>query len=163
MTLKFFRNKVVEVEPRADGSLSVSWRLTDDLFRIKIGIVVLPPELEIIETSVSFMRFSPKGCENAEEMIKNIEGVCIGPGLRKIIRGLLGGPEGSSVLSEAVLECCNAVILHFTRPGIEIMESIHDEKEKIAGARAMIQASPRLVRSCIAFADDSPIMKGLNL
>ena len=75
----------------------------------------------------------------------------------------LRGPDGCPFVAEAVLECCNAVILHFTRPGIELGEGITDPEEKLAGTRAMLQSNPRLVRSCISFQDDSPIMKGLNL
>jgi len=163
MTIKFLRNKVVEVDPNPDGTLAVSWRLTDDLLKAEIKLTVQPPELEIMEASAELGRFLPKGGENAAELIENIEGVSIGQGLRKIVRGLVGGPDGCPFIAEAVLECCNAVILHFTRPGIELGDGITDPEEKLAGTRAMLQSNPRLVRSCISFQDDSPIMKGLNL
>ncbi len=163
MRLKFLRNKLVEVEPRADGTLAVSWRLTDDLLRLEVDLVVQPPQLEIVEASAKIGRFVPPGLEDAEELIEDVEGVSIGPGLRKIVRGVVGGPDGTSLLSEAVLECCNAVILHFTRPGLEILEAVEDEDQKLEAVRAMVQSSPRLVRSCISFQDDSPIMKGLDL
>lgn len=163
MTLKFLRNKVVEVEPRADGDLNVSWRLTDDLLKMEIRLVVQPPELEIIQAEAWLERYPPLSCRDASERIKKIEGVSIGSGLRKILAGLLGGPEGCSLLLDAVLECCNAVILHFTRPGIEAGEAITDPEEKLAATRENIKANPRLVRSCIAFQDDSPLMKGLEL
>ncbi len=163
MTLTFLRNKVVEVAPLSDGSLDVSFRLTDDLWKIEVQLKVQPPELEIIEANARSDRFPPQDCKTISELIKKIEGVSIGPGLRKITRGLLDGPDGCSMLADAVLECCNAVILHFTRPGIEIGESISDPEEKLAAVRAMVQTNPRLVRSCISFQDDSPIMKGLNL
>ena len=39
MTLKFLRNKVVEVAPRPEGDLEVSWRLTDDLHRIEVHVL----------------------------------------------------------------------------------------------------------------------------
>ena len=45
MTLRFLRNKVVEVEPLPDGDLAVSWRLTDDLLKAEINLKVKPPEL----------------------------------------------------------------------------------------------------------------------
>ena len=163
MRLKFLRNKVVEVEPRPDGALDVSWRLTDDLTTAEVNLRVQPPELEIIQAEAKFGRFGFPGCEDAEELIEDVEGVSIGPGLRKIVRGVLGGEEGYSMLSEAVLECCNAVILHFTRPGLEILAAIESDEEKLEAVRAMVKSSPRLVRSCISFQDDSPIMKGLGL
>jgi hypothetical protein len=42
MTLNYLRNKVVEVEPLSDGTLKVSWRLTDDLFEAKVQLIIEP-------------------------------------------------------------------------------------------------------------------------
>jgi len=163
MTLRFLRNKVVEVEPRADGNLMVSWRLTDDLLKAEVGLIIQIPELEIIKAEAWLERYPPYACQEVLQRIKRAEGVCIGSGLRKILAGLLTGPDGSSLLLDAVLECCNAVILHFTRPGIETGEAISDPEQKLAATRENIRNNPRLIRSCIAFQDDSPIMQGLNL
>jgi hypothetical protein len=163
MTLKFLRNKVVEVELRADGDLAVSWRLTDDLTKIEVQLVVRPPDLEIVSADAHFDRYIPLSCKNASENIKKVEGVGIGGGLRKIVAGLLGGTDGCSLIVDAVLESANAVILYFTRPGIELGESVTDPDEKLAGVRQMVKSNPRLVRSCISFQDDSPIMKDMGL
>jgi hypothetical protein len=163
MTLKFLRNKVVEVEARPEGDLAVSWRMSDDLTQAEVQLIVRPPELEIVSADAKFMRYVPEACKNASENIKKIEGVGVGGGLRKIVGGLLGGPDGCGLLVDAVLECANAVILYFTRPGIELGESIEDSDEKLAGLRQMVKANPRLIRSCISFQDDSPIMKEIGL
>jgi hypothetical protein len=163
MTLKFLRNKVVEVETQRDGQLAVSWRLTDDLFKAEVNLLFQPPQLEIVEAEARLGRWVPAGWQQAPELIKNIEGVSVGSGLRKIVDGLLGGPDGCPLLVEAVLESANAVILNFTRPGIELGETVTDDNEKLVLFREMVKGSPRLIRSCIAFQDDSPIMQGLNL
>ena len=162
MTIRFLRNKVVEVEPLHDGSLAVSWRLTDDLLKAQVDLQVRPPDLEIVEAEAKLERLSLKAWSSAPELIKKVEGVRIGPGLRKIVSGLLGGAEGCPVLVHAVLEASNAVILHFTRPGIQLGEKLEGE-ELIAATRAMLTNNPRLIRSCVAFQDDSPIMQGLDL
>ena len=162
MTLRFLRNKVVEVEPQPDGSLLVSWRLTDDLLMAEVRMVVQPPDLEIIEADATLERFVPRAWESAPKLIKKAEGVRVGAGLRKIVQGLLGGPDGCAPLLYAVLESANAVILHFTRPGIQAGESLRDD-EKLAATRENLKNNPRLIRSCIAFQDDSPIMQGLDL
>ena len=163
MTVRFLRNKVVEVESQKGGALRVSYRLTDDLLKLEVNLVVMPPDLEIVEANAKADRLPSKAFEKASSLIEKIEGVNIGPGLRKIVKGLLSEKGESPLLADAVLECCNSVILHFTRPGIEIGETVEDPEEKLALTRAMVQSNPRLVRSCIAFQDDSPIMKGLNL
>jgi len=162
MLLRFLRNKVVEVEPLSDGNLAVSWRLTDDLLKAEINLKVKPPELEIVEAEARLQRLPPKAWLSAPQLIKKVEGVRVGSGLRKIVRGLLGGPEGCALLIYAVLECSNAVILHFTRPGIAAREGLSDE-ERMELTKEMLKNNPRLVRSCVAFQDDSPIMQGLDL
>ena len=160
MTIRFLRNKVVEVEPQTDGSIAVSWRLTDDLLTAEVNIRVQLPDLEIVEAEAALARLVPRAWSAAPELIKKIEGVRIGAGLRKIAQGLLGGPDGCPVLVQAVLESANAVILHFTRPGLQVGEQLDDEG-KLPFLRDMIKNNPRLVRSCVAFQDDSPIMQGL--
>ena len=162
MTIRFLRSKVVEVEPLPDGDLAVSWRLTDDLLKAEVDLRVRPPDLEIVEAMATLERLPLKQWSAAPQLIKKVEGVRIGAGLRKIVNGLLGGPERCSLLAHAVLEASNAVILHFTRPGIQLGEKL-EGKELIAATRAMLKSNPRLVRSCIAFRDDSPIMQGLDL
>ena len=160
MTIRFLRNKVVEVEPQPDGSLAVSWQLTDDLLKAEINIKVQPPDLEIVAAEAQLSRLVPRAWSSAPVLIKKIEGVRIGAGLRKIVQGLLGGPKGCPVLAQAVLESSNAVILHFTRPGLQAGERLADE-DKLNFLRDMIKNNPRLVRSCVAFQDDSPIMQGI--
>ena len=162
MTIRFLRNKVVEVEPLSDGDLAVSWRLTDDLLKAEVDLRVRPPDLEIVEAGARLGRLPLKAWSTAPELVKKVEGVRVGPGLRKIVSGLLGGPEGCPVLVHAVLEASNAVILHFTRPGIQAGEKLEGET-RIAATRAMLKTNPRLIRSCIAFQDDSPIMQGIDL
>ncbi len=161
MTLRFLRNKVVEVSPRADGGLAVSWRLTDDLLKAEVNICVQLPDLEIVEASAELSRLVPRAWLQAGELIKKIEGVRVGAGLRKIVQGLLGGTQGCPLLVHAVLESANAVILHFTRPVLENLENLEGD-DRLAGLREMIKNNPRLVRSCVSFQDESPIMHGLG-
>ena len=40
MTIRFVRNKVVEVTPLPDGSIAVSWRQTDDLLKAEVNLRV---------------------------------------------------------------------------------------------------------------------------
>ena len=162
MTIRFLRNKVVEVSPGVDGSLEVSWRLTDDLLQADVHLKVQLPDLEIVEAQAELKRLVPEAWEAAGELIQKIKGVRVGSGLRKIVVGLLGGADGCPVLVDAVLESANAIILYFTRPVLQAGESLEGE-EKLASLREMVKNNPRLVRSCVAFQDDSPIMQGLDL
>lgn len=161
MTIRFLRNKVVEVSPQSNGNMAVSWRQTDDLLKAEVNITVQLPDLEIVEATAELNRLVPQAWSNAAELIKKVEGVRVGAGLRKISQGLLGGPNGCPVLVHAVLESANAIILHFTRPVLQASERLEGD-EMLASLKEMVKNNPRLVRSCVAFQDDSPIMKGLN-
>lgn len=161
MTLTFMRNKVVEVEPLSDGMLSVSWRLVDSLTEAEIRLKFQPPDLEIREAEAHLGRFPHPECSEALKLIQRVVGVRVGPGLRKIVRGVMGGSSGCAELAEGVLECCNAVILHFTVPQIQANEKGTEEERRMR-YQAMLRLNPRLVRSCVAFADDSPLMQGVE-
>jgi hypothetical protein len=161
MTIRFLRNKAVEVSPLSDGDVAVSWRMTDDLLKTEVNLIVRPPDLEIVQAEAKLDRLVPRAWSTADQLIKKIEGVRIGAGLRKIVLGLLGGPQGCAVLVDAVLESANAVILHFTRPVLQMGENLTGDA-KMAYLREMVKNNPRLIRSCVAFQDDSPIMQGLE-
>ena len=161
MTIRFLRNKVVEVSPQSNGNIAVSWRQTDDLLKAEVNIIVQPPDLEIVEATADLNRLVPGSWSNAGELIKKIEGVRVGAGLRKIVQGLLGGPRGCSLVVHAVLESANAVILHFTRPVLQVSEKLEGD-EMLASLKEMVRNNPRLVRSCVAFQDESPIMQSLD-
>ena len=165
MTVAFMRNKLVEAEPLGEDAVAVHWRLTDDLVDVEMSLTFALPDLEITAAAAEVRRSLFRDGTDAETALGKAVGVRIGPGLRKIVRGLVGGPGGNIDLTEGILECCNAVILHFTLPGIEAGEVYRDapEEQRIAHMREMVKANPRLPRSCIAFADDSPIMAGLDL
>ncbi|MGQ9655012.1 MAG: DUF2889 domain-containing protein [Thermodesulfobacteriota bacterium] len=162
MTLRFMRNKLVQVEPLREGALSVDWRSEDDLLRAEIRMKVRLPDLEIEAVEGGILSSTHPECAAASNLLAKVVGVRVGPGLRKIVYGLLGGTKGCEELAEGVLECCNAVILNFTLPQIQAMEHCTEE-ERRERFKEMLRFNPRLVRSCVAFADDSPMMQGLDL
>jgi len=58
-------------------------------------------------------------------------------------------------------ECCNAIILSFTRD-VLIQAPVDPAGEKAFFA-GMVRANPRLFNSCAALSADSPLMEGLEL
>ena len=162
MTLSFIRNKIVEVEPQADGALSIYWRLVDSLTEMEMAVKIRPPDLEITEAAAKVLRSPHEECTSAPGSLHKIVGVRVGPGLRKIASGLMGGNAGCTELIEGVLECANAAILHYTVPQIQA-NAKGTEEERKKRYQDMLRFNPRLVRSCVAFADDSPLMLGLKL
>ena len=159
MILDFIRNKIVEVEPLPDGSLRVSWNLKDSLLEAEVKLGVRPPDLEITETFARLKRFPHQKCLLAIGLLEAIKGVRIGSGLRKIVQGLLGGPQGCGLMSNAVLEAGNAAILHFTRYTLQPRDNLDDDKI-IALSRERVKTNPRMVGSCVVYGENSPVMQG---
>lgn len=159
MILDFFRNKIVEVEPLAEGALLVHWNLKDSLMEMCVHMKILLPDLVITEAHASFQRATHEECRAVQEMIQKVVGVRIGSGLRKIVRGRLGQAEGCGVLTAAVLESANAVILHFTRYTLQPGDGLSDQ-EKIKGAKAILKSNPRMAGSCVVYGEGSPVMQG---
>ena len=94
MILDFIRNKIVEVEPLSDGSLAVYWRLKDSLLEAEVELRVQPPDLVIAEAKAQMKRRPQKACLSSPGFMEKMKGLRIGPGLRKIVGGLLGGSDG---------------------------------------------------------------------
>lgn len=161
MSLVFQRTKTVDVEPRGDSELDVRWRVTDTLVEAAIKMRVRLPDLEISEIHAEVLRGLHSVCKDSTVLVAKVVGVRIGPGLRKIIGGLVGGDRGCGELAQGVLECCNAVILHFTVPQLRGVDA-GTEEERRERLRAMLRSNPRLVGSCTAFAEDSPLMEGIR-
>jgi hypothetical protein len=67
MILDFIRNKIVEVEPLPDGSLTVSWNLKDSLLEAEVKLGVRLPDLEITEAFARLRRFPHQKCLPATE------------------------------------------------------------------------------------------------
>lgn len=87
-------------------------------------------------------------------------GVRIGPGMTKILEGLVGEDFPCPQLLFMVEECCHGIILYFTK---DELEGVPDDPE---GAREffarMVRKSIRLYNRCIAFSPKSPITRGIE-
>jgi len=161
MILDFIRNKIVEVEPLADGNVTVYWRLRDSLQSVEITLKFQPPDLVITEAKADVKPLLHGQSASAQALIQKVEGVRVGPGLRKIVSGLLSGSEGCELLTRAVLESSNAVILHFTRYTLQPGDDIEGDA-KIAAARANLKFNPRMIGNCVVYGPGSPVMQGVE-
>jgi hypothetical protein len=162
MTVPFLRTKTVTVRPLDAGALQVEWMVKDDLLDAEVQLKVQPPDLEIVEASATIPRHLHPGYANAAEAIERVVGVRIGPGLRKIVTGLMVAERGADELVEAVLEACNAVILHFTLPQIRAGEGMTRDELREANRR-LLEYNPRMLGSCVAWQPGSPLLKELEV
>ena len=162
MILSYTRNKEFDVEPMGADGLAVRWRLVDSHLDMEIRMEIRFPDLEITKIDVCIERSPHPECKAVEALSQKVVGVRIGGGLREIVIGLIGGGSGCGELTQGVLDCCNGVILHFTVPELKTTEGVSGEEHK-KKVREMLLRNPRLARSCVAFADGSPLMENLGL
>ena len=84
----------------------------------------------------------------------------VGPGMKKIIKGLIGESEIEKQLGFMVEECCDGIILSFTKDVLlQAPKDKHTEREYFEN---MVRANPRLYNSCAALAPGSPLVEGIK-
>jgi hypothetical protein len=136
--------------------------MVEDLTEAEICLEVRPPDLEITEASATIPRYTHPSYASAADAIARVVGVRIGPGLRKIVTGLMSPAAGADELVEGVLESCNAVILRFTLPHIRAGERMTPDELREAN-RELLRVNPRMLGSCVAWQPGSPLLTELGV
>jgi hypothetical protein len=158
--LFFSRNKSTSVE-QVDGTLVKAWcRLQDTLTDAFVEITVELPDLELTDIRVEIYRGHENIPSDASESLRKAKGARIGPGVVKILKGLVGDREDLDELLTMVDECCQGVILSFTKD--ELGKAPEDEREAKRFYAKLLEENVRLYNSCVAFAPDSPLVEGFE-
>jgi hypothetical protein len=87
-------------------------------------------------------------------------GVRIGPGVLKIIKGLIGESTECRQLAFMVEECCHGVILSLTKN--EIGLAPEDPEKAKDFYKGLVMDNIRLFNRCAAFAPGSSIVEGIE-
>ncbi len=158
--LKYSRNRCTTVEQIDEQTLQSSCTLRDTLTDARVEITIKLPDLEITDVTSDFSRALQDECYTSPESLKKIIGVRIGPGMLKIIPGLIGENHPCGQLAFMVEECCHGVILAFTKE--TLMQTPEQMEGKVDFYRNMVQKNIRLYNRCAAFAKGSSIVEGLE-
>ena len=158
--LSFSRNRHTNVEQVDDATMRSCCRLQDTLTDAQVEITVKLPDLEITDVEGKVHRSPGKADHEVVQSLKQVKGVRIGPGMKKIIKGLLGESRIEKQLGFMVLECCDGIILTFTK---DVLKKAPGERLKeIAFFEEMVRNNPRLYNSCAALAPGSPLVDGIE-
>ena len=159
--LFFSRIRSTYVEPVAENRLYAVCQLIDTATEAMAKVVVSTPELEIVETKATVLRSPVRPPKDPSELVARVRGIRIGPGMKKIIKGLMGETPLERQLAFMVEECCNAVILSFTKD--VLVQRPKDTKTVKDFYRNMVKENIRLYNRCAAFAPGSPLVEGIEL
>ncbi len=163
MVLFYSRNKHASVTDREDGSLLVKAQVEETCFAAQVEMIVSLPDLEITSVKAKVSRMMCEQCAEALPLVNKVAGLKVGPGIIKIINGLVGGSKGCPRLAELLLECCDQPILRFTVGPIAEVLAMPTEEEQMEGHREFLRRNPRLADNCVAFAEGSLIREGVEL
>jgi hypothetical protein len=157
--LCFSRNRCTTVESIAEQTLLARCRLQDTTMDLSVEVTVILPDIEIADIKGEVFRSPYQRDFQALESLKTVVGVRVGPGLKKIISGLMGEAEGKSQLAFMVEECCNAVIISFTRQQMSDRVQDGNYEEYFYN---LARENPRMYNRCAAFAPGSPLVDGIE-
>jgi len=153
----FSRNRSTSVEQIDEKTLRVCCRLQDTMTDALVEVTVKVPDLEIMDIKAEVRRIKEEISRETLDALVKAKGVRVGPGMAKILKGLIGERRDAKELTFMVEECCQAVILSFTKDVLDkAPKDVDKGKDYYAG---MLKDNPRLYDSCIAFAPDSPLVK----
>ncbi|KPK29430.1 MAG: hypothetical protein AMK69_06575 [Nitrospira bacterium SG8_3] len=158
--LCFSRNRCTSVEQMDENTMRSSCRLQDTLTDAVVEVMVKIPDLEVMDVSGEMRRSVGEQEIQVVDALKKVIGIRVGPGMRKIIKGLIGKSEIERQLAFMVEECCEAVILTFTKD--VLLNAPKDKLKEREFFENMVRSNPRLYNSCAALAPGSPLVEGIK-
>jgi hypothetical protein len=129
---------------------------------IDVEILVKLQDLEIIDVKGEIHRTHEKACVGQSDALRKVIGVRVGPGMLKIIKGLVGEETTCGQLAFMIEECCHGVILTFTKETLVSSPRPREKEEALAFYREMIKDNIRLYNRCAAFAPGSSMVEGIE-
>ncbi len=161
--VSFSRNRSTSVEQTDSQTIRASCRLQDTLQEAFVEIMVRMPDLEITDVRGGVIRIYQNDCDINMDALQRVIGTRIGPGILKIIKGLIGEAIGYRQLAFMVEECCHAVILSFTKEELINSPRPENDAEAIEYYASMVRENIRLYNRCAAFAPGSAIIEKIEL
>jgi hypothetical protein len=164
--LDFQNHNLVTVEMRDQGLWRIVARSEDNLFAVQVVLDVKLPALDIRNAVIEVMRDELGLVPDLAAATEKLVGVRVGPGMTKIVRGVLGGPKGSDRIADLTLEAMEMLVNALTLPELrKALEAVGIEwKHRSDGPKvflnnrvvgpdgvSVMEANPRLKDSCIAF------------
>ncbi len=106
---------------------------------------------------------SPRGPEgDYSRQLESLIGVRVGPGMLKIIEGLIPDIPFRDMLAYMVEECCHGVILSFTKDVLLQSPRPTEPEAEREFYSDMVRKNIRLYNRCAAFAPGSSLVEGIE-
>jgi len=158
--LIFTRNRCTGVEQIDEQTLKSTCRLQDPLTDAFVQITVKLPDLEITGVIGEFYRTCDDECLDITQVFEKMKGIRVGPGMLKIIKGLVAEVTECKQIGFMIEECCHGVILSFTKD--QLLQLPEGEEIPVEQYRQMVKDNVRLFNRCAAFSPGSSMVEGIE-
>ena len=156
---RFSRNRCTTVEEDGPERLRARCSLTDTLTEARVELEVALPDLNITRARGEILGSPFAGLE-PNPLLEKIVGVRVGPGMLKILKGLIGPEPDKAELCYMVEECCEAVIISMTKSILALAP--REPQDSDVFFSKMVRKAVRLYNQCAAFRPDSPLVEGMT-
>lgn len=156
---QFSRNRCTTVEEDGPNMLRARCGLSDTLTDAWVELEVALPDLNITRARGEILR-CPYSKPEPNPLLEKIIGVRVGPGMLKILKGLIGPEPDKAELCYMVEECCEAVIISMTKSILALAP--REPEDSAVFFSKMVRKAVRLYNQCAAFKPDSPLVEGMT-
>ncbi len=168
MILNFQMNSLTTVEQLEKGLWRITARSDDDLFSAELTLDVKTPALDIRQAALEIRRDALGLVPDVSGAMTKLVGVRVGPGMTKIVRGILRDESGSERIADLVLEAMEMLVNALTVPelrkatqmvGVPVRLEIDGPdvylNDVLLGEEhiKLMAGNPRMKDSCVAFRD----------
>jgi hypothetical protein len=160
--LTFARIRCTGVEQKGDQTLVSACRLQDTLTEAWTEVTVRLPDLDIADVKGVVLRGVREEEGDYSASLRRLVGVRVGPGMLKIIEGLLDETPCKGMLAYMIEECCHGVILSFTKDVLLASPRPTEPEAEKEFYRNMVKENIRLYNRCAAFAPGSSLVEGIE-
>lgn len=166
MILDFQMHNLTTVEMAKKGLWRVTARTDDNLFSAESILHVKTPALDIREATISVKRDVLGLTPQLSDAMTKLIGVRVGPGMTKIVRGIIAEEGGSERIADLIVDAMEMLVNALTVGELRKATEKFGEAVKLGndgpkvylndvllGAQPveMMRANPRLKDSCVAF------------
>lgn len=156
----FFRNKHVGTE-NVPGGLRIRTTVEETFFSAEVEVQVKLPSLEIFSVVGQMRRGITPQCWSALSILNKVVGEQVSEGLTRRVDDLIGRADGCTHMTNLVLESCHAAALGFRQVKMAEAEALGLSHEDFYAE--WVRTRPKeLINSCVAFAEDSPLLARLR-
>jgi len=164
--LDFQTNSLTTVEPIEQGLWRVVSRFDDNLFSAEVTLDIKAPALDIRAARLDIKRDVLGLTPDLSSAASNLIGVRVGPGMTKIVRGVVAGDGGSRRVADILVDAMEMLVNAITIPELKKATETGGERVRVAsdGPRVYLNEiaigeatarvmgmNPRLKDSCAAF------------